>query len=104
MSSFTTVSSLRRFRIAASMWSQEYSSEGEGAEGGPGMKTPRNVRSPRDLPTKRQDPVRAARAIEVLPEAERLAPLDKGTVRWRADQKSGSVGAASARRWLRGGI
>src|SRR5467141_2690046 len=59
------------------MRSQEYSSEGADAEGGPGMKAPRIGRRPRDRPRRRRNPVRAARAIEVLPEAELLVPLNK---------------------------
>src|SRR6266705_375997 len=54
MSRFTSLSSVRRFWIAASMRSQEYSSEGAEVEGGPGMKAPRISRRPRDRPMARR--------------------------------------------------
>src|SRR6267143_4575282 len=105
MSRFTSLSSVRRFWIAASMRSQEYSSEGAEAEGGPGMKAPRISRRPGDRPMRRRGPVRAALAIEILPEAE-VVPLNKvrsdgGRIRHQDRSarraRGGGCGAESAR-------
>src|SRR6266705_2692363 len=106
MSRFTSLSSVRRFWIAASMRSQEYSSEVAEVEGGPGMKAPRISRRPRDRPMRRRGPVRAALAIEILPEAELLVPLNKvrsdgGRIRNQDRSarraRGGGCGAESAR-------